>query len=281
MTQVHLSDKRLQALYDGEPGTHWEREHLVSCSVCQEAFDDTLWMGLLIRLQKAERIEGPHPDRDELLAYRTRALPEARREQIRRHLSGCRSCMAACSREQAELRRRGYTSPSRKTLRNVMGQFRPRKMHRLGRLMIARLGKRFALQFLPYAGPLLGVSDFGLHPASARRRALRLGVDAECISGGSPLEPETDEAHIEDDRWDVRVFALRGKAHDRLRVTLAPSDDDGSAAEVQVRVVPEQGDESSANTDANGVAVLDCPRGRSRLIVEVDPPLAVDVQFDD
>ena len=77
MTQVHLSDKRLQALYDGEPGTHWEREHLVSCPVCQQAFDDTLWMGLLIRLQKAERIEGPHPSRDELLAYRTRALPEA------------------------------------------------------------------------------------------------------------------------------------------------------------------------------------------------------------
>jgi hypothetical protein len=64
-------------------------------------------------------------------------------------------------------------------------------------------------------------------------------------------------------------------------VTLAPSDGDGSPAEVQVRVVSEQGDESSATTDTTGAAVLQCPRGRSRLIVEVDPPLAVDVQFDD
>ena len=281
MTQVHLSDKRLQALYDGEPGTHWEREHLVSCPVCQQAFDDTLWMGLLIRLQKAERIEGPHPDRDELLAYRTRALPEARRKEIRRHLSGCRSCMAACSREQAQLRRSGYTSPSRATLRSVMGQFRPREMRRLGRLMIARLGKHFTLQFLPYPGPVLGVSDLGHHPASARRRASRLAVVAACISGGSHPEPKTDDAFIEDDRWDVRVSAMRGKTHDRIRVTLAPSDGDGTAAKVRVRVVPAQGDESSATTDATGVAVLECPRGRSRLIVEVDPPLAVDVQFDD
>lgn len=126
MTQVHLSDERLQTLDDGEPGTHWDREHLASCPVCQQAFDDTLWMALLLRLQATERIEGPHPDRDTLLAFRTDALPEARRKEIRRHLSGCRSCMAVYARERATLRRNGYTSPSQETLRNVMGRFRSR-----------------------------------------------------------------------------------------------------------------------------------------------------------
>jgi len=283
MTQVHLSDARLQALHDGEPGTHWEREHLTSCPVCQQAFDDTLWLGLLLRLQAAERIEGPHPDRDELLAFRTEALPEARRQEIRRHLSGCRSCMAAFSREQTALRRDGYTSPSPAIQRSVMGQFRPREMQRLGRLMIARLGKRLALQFLPYPDPGLAMHDSGHHPASARRRASRsLGV-AECISVGRPRaqKPQTDDAIIENDRWDVRVSAMRGKTHDRLRVTLAPLNGDDATAAVRVRVVPERGDESSTLTDADGVAVLDCPHGRSRLIVEVVPPLAVDVQLDD
>ena len=42
MTRVHLSDARLQGFHNGDLRTHREREHLSSCPVCQQAFDDRI-----------------------------------------------------------------------------------------------------------------------------------------------------------------------------------------------------------------------------------------------
>jgi hypothetical protein len=303
MTQAHLSTERLQALHDGEPGHPRELEHLASCPVCREAFVDSRWTILLSSLRSATGSVDEHPDLDELLAFQTGALSTRRQASIREHLSRCRRCMTGYARMRAESKRARYSTPSRELVRATMTRFRPRTMKRLGRLLVERVGEDLALSILrmpepsPYLRTAEAISETRLDclkderrdPASASGRAMRMqrigGRDSladqvydECAASDS-FQANLD-ATVEDSPWNLRVSPIPDAAVDSLRITLGSTDERRSVAEVTLRIVPESGDEISVATDARGVAVLPCPPGSSRLIVEVEPPLSVEVRFE-
>ena len=274
MTQAHLSTARLQALHDGESGQSLELEHLASCSACQEAFDDTRWTMLLMRLRSRTDSADAHPGRDELLAYQIGALGTGREGSIRKHLAHCRRCVNEYGRIRVGRQQMRYSSPPRKTLQATMAQFRPRSMRRLGRLLIERAGEALAMSFLPAPR----AAEAHPHPASASRRAMRLHVvaDEDCMAVHDYASP-SPSASIEGPSWNLRVEYVSGAAKENLQVGLTSVDDRQSAAKITIRIHSEDGDEVSEVTDAQGVASIHCPPGGSRLIVEVDPPLSLEI----
>lgn len=278
MTQAHLSTERLQALHDGEPGNSLELEHLASCSACQEAFDDTRWTMLLMRLRSRTDSADAHPDRDELLGYQAGALGTGREASIRKHLAHCRRCVNEYGRIRVGRQQVRYSSPPQATLQAAMTRFRPRSMRRLGRLLIERVGESLALTFL--RSPR--VAETLPHPASASRRAMRLHMvaDEDSMAAYDYASP-SPTASIEGPSWNLRVGSVSGAAEKSLQVALSSIDERRSAAKIMIRIHSEDGNETSAVTDAQGVAVIPCPSVDSRLIVEVDPPLSVEIVFDE
>jgi hypothetical protein len=296
MRQTHLTTERLLAIRDGESDDRRELEHLISCPECQATFDDSRWLYLLAKLRPAKRQAGPHIEGDTLLAYHMRALSQNRVENIREHLAGCRACLVAYGRSRAASRRNHYSSPSPGALSDVMQRFRPRRMQRLGSLLVRALGDGIRVSFEAEPGAVQAPARFGetlrgiaqRHPSSARRRIQRL-KDQEAFFDSLEVHeaaaPAMGEASMESEGssilglpWGLRVTPVQGASD--LRVTLTPIATDRSVRGVEVRIVSDQGTESRATTDARGSAVLPCPPGSSRLIIEVDPPLVVQVEFD-
>jgi len=291
MTRTHLTAERLLAIRDGESDDRRGLEHLISCPECQATFDDSRWLYLLAKLRRAKRQAGPHIEGDALLAYHMRALSQNRVEKIREHLAGCRACLVAYGRSRETSRRNHYSSPSPGALSDVMQRFRPRRMQRLGRLLVRALGDGIRVSFEAEPGAAQAPARFGetqRHPSSARRRIKRLKDEgaffdslevheaAAPVMGGAPMESEGSP--ILGLPWGLRVTSVQGTSD--LRVTLTPIATDRSARGVEVRIVSDQGTESRATTDERGSTTLPCPPGSSRLIVEVDPPLVVQVEFD-
>lgn len=295
MTQAHLSTERLQALHDGEPGNSLELEHLASCSACQEAFDDTRWTMLLMSLRSRTDSEDAHPGKDELLAYQIGALGTGREGSIRKHLANCRRCVNEYGRIRVGRQRMRYSSPTPELLQATMTQFRQRTLRRLGRLLIERAGEGLALSFLPWprsgrrarqAGLAANVEQLSVaaetvrHPASATRRALRLRKEVDEIAAFG-VESPARTASIDGSPWSLCVGSAAGAPKESLQIRLASSDESLSAAKIMIRISSEDGNDFSAVTDAQGVVVLPCPSEDSRLIVEVDPPLSIEIVFDD
>jgi hypothetical protein len=281
--QAHLSTERLQSIHDETSTSPAELQHLVSCSSCQELLDDVRWTQLLARMRPGEPAEGAHPDGDELLAYQTGALTGSRQAQLRRHLRGCRPCMVAYGRVREDWMHMGYPVPSAATLRRVIRRFRPRAMKRIGQLRIARLGGRLALEFLAAPGVNPGLCGTDQLPARRGRPGLqRCPAESELTVAYDRWSDALDDGshRVAELAWGLRVSALPGTPCNALRVRLLPSHTVESAYGITIRLVPDGADESVAESDEDGVAVLACPKGRSRLIVEVEPPLLVDIQFD-
>jgi hypothetical protein len=298
MTQAHLTTERLLAIRDGESDNSRELEHLSSCPECQETFDDSRWVRLLAKLRRGERRAGPHLGPDELLAYHMQALSRPRLAKMREHLEGCRICLAAYARSRETSKRNRYSSPSPGALRSVMERFRPRKMKRLGRLLVKVLRDGIDVSFEAEAAisqmrdhfseTMAGRGAERRHPSSAKRRIQRLTLEDAALESlrfedaGAPLMNAamtgSEAAPILGLPWGLRVTAVPGTRD--LRVTLTPIATDRSPRGVEVRIVPERGEEFRSTTDERGTAVLRCPPGNSRLVVEVEPPLVVQVEFD-
>ena len=297
MTQTHLSTERLLAIRDGESDDRREREHLISCPECRATFDDSRWLYLLAKLRRGKRQAGPHIGGDELLAYHMQALPRDRVAKIREHLAGCRACLATYGRSRETSKRNHYSSPTPEALRRVRERFRPRKMKRLGRLLVRALRNGIDVSF--EAEPALSGAENVVcesiargverrHPSSVRRRIRRLVEEDAALESlrsedaGAPLMDAamtgSEAAPILGLPWGLRVTAVPGTRD--LRVTLTPIATDRSPRGVEVRIVPERGEEFRSTTDERGAAVLRCPPGNSRLVVEVEPPLVVQVEFD-
>jgi hypothetical protein len=232
---------------------------------------------LLMRLHSETKAADAHPDRDELLAYQIRALGTGREASIRKHLAQCRRCVSKYARIRVGRQEMRYSSPPHATVQATMVQFRPRTIRRLGRLLIERVGESLALSFLRS----VPAAETDRHPASASRRAMRVRmITDERVLHVSKAPPSSPGATIESSPWSLRLTSVSGSAEDSIRVALASDDEGLSAEEITIRILSEGREEYSAVTDAQGVAVLPCPPGESRLIVEVDPPLSLEIEFE-
>jgi len=314
MTQSHLSTEQLLALRDGDLTDTTAVEHLASCPVCQETFDDTRWTLLLRRLPEIiDAVE--HPSADELLAFRSYAMSSPRVLEIRRHLRSCPRCLAIYGRVRARDKRAAYNSPSPEMLQRVRRQFRPRTIRTLGTLLVTRIGEGLRAFFTPE--PTLDTSlprnsmRDAPHPASARHRARRLeqivfrrpGPDEEAepedeveLMGHLACEAEAPEAPRSVCNLigaDAPMRAVRFEAEGRM-IELIPISRPGgsffgirvraanpevSVRGVRIRIVSEDGTTMEAVTDRNGETELAFPPGRSTIRIGTTRPVAVHLDF--
>jgi hypothetical protein len=320
MAQEHLDTDRLLALYEGDTGDFAALEHLASCVVCQRAYDDTRWFLLLSRLP--ELIEaGPHPGSDVMVAYRNQALSARRTTEVERHLRSCEHCLALHGRMRAAEQAADYMSPVPASVRRVMKRFRPRRLRRLGTVLVTGLDKGLLRLFLlPVPSGIDGIVDETCdlmsgeeprigradHPASAKERVRRLAqsvrsldLDAEAIAesaaedmhdarlcdiGPLPSAPTSDKPRPLRIPTDDVELVLTPHSEDeqcRLDVQLIPTGEERPTAGVRVRIRGPEGREAEASTDDDGRATLPFNPGDTELIIEVDPPLALAVNFPD
>jgi len=297
MAQEHLSTDRLLAIQQRDFGDSEALEHLAACPDCRRTFDDTRWFLLLKQLPQILE-SGPHPGRDEILAYHTYALASPRMAEIERHLESCRHCLSRVSRARAAERATAYRSPSPKLLRAVQLGFRPsRKLRRLGTLVVRRLDEGLGLEFIP-----LRIAEAGAPRARARRGAAHpgsaLGRLRRLMELKAREEAKTEEAQAVFLSAPIAEERLIGAAEPRpLRVAvgrhqlilLPVSADDGSYLSVQVvrgesedpaagiglRLTGKSGDTARAVTDDAGLARLPLPRQAHELVVDLEHPLAL------
>jgi hypothetical protein len=318
MAQKHLETARLLALYHGDTEDFAALEHLVSCAECQQAFDDSRWLMLLRRLPRLVQA-GAHPASDVLVAYRSHALSTERTADIERHLRACDRCTAQYRRAQTQEAQVQYRSPAPASVRKALKDFRQRTLRRLGTVFVAALDKQglFRLVLMPESSGVRGataVSHDGssiiepvarrrAHPASATRRARRIGKWIENFSAGASIEEpafeqaareldtaeslaseagssaETGTLRIPADRWELLLVPSREGKQLRLAVRLIATENDRSASGVRIRIRNRQGRESAALTDDEGHAALTITPGQSEITIEVDPILVLRLDF--
>jgi hypothetical protein len=325
MAQKHLDTARLLALHEGDIGDFAALEHLASCADCQRAFDDTRWLMLLRKLP--ELVEaGPHPGTDVLVAFRSRALPTKRLAEVERHLRSCDRCLALFGRMRVAEQAVEYRSPVEATVASTQRLFRPRRLRKLGTLLVTGLDKGLLrLMFAP--GPSrfedAGLAQFDFlsmretraerqaHPASAKERARRIirevgfsDVEDELAEAAAPAQigsagdgwvaEETGEfeqaalgavesgtVHIPVDGLHLLLTPSIEDEQPQLRVQLVSRDDGRSFAGVVVRIRGPLGRETEASTDGSGRVVLPFHPGVTELVVEIDPPLVLALDFPD
>jgi len=145
---IHLSTMQLLAVRDGRSVDRELLVHLVSCSECQAAFDDTRWILALRRAREAV-VAGEHLTDDEITAFVERALPDDRMKRMRAHVRDCDRCMAYYGRQRTINRRDSYSSPSAVAVASTLKTFRPNPIRRLGVLLLKRLGQGVEIVFQP------------------------------------------------------------------------------------------------------------------------------------
>ena len=300
MARSHLNTEQLLALRDGDLTDTTAVEHLASCPMCRESFDDTRWTLLLRRLP--EIIDaGEHPSADELLAFRSYAMSSPRVLEIRRHLRSCPRCLALYGRVRARDKRAAYSSPSPEMLQRVRRQFRPRKIRTLGTLLVTRIGEGLRAFFTPEpsfdAPPPRNPMRDQSHPGSASRRARRLDLTAM-----TPTEPENETevldymtcesiaheqtgptlnrpARLEVEGWTIEMTPLTRTGRSYFGVRIRAADPGTPVDGVRIRIVRQDGKTTDAITDRNGVTELAFRPGRSTIRIATQPPVAIKLDF--
>ena len=300
MLDQHLDTKRLLALYQGDTEDYAALEHLASCTRCRRAFDDSRWLNLLRHLPDLVKT-GSHPDPDEIEAYRRSALSIPRVMEIERHLRSCAVCLAAYQRGWAEEQSLDYVSPSADLIGKARMAFRPGKQLWLGTVLVTGLEQGPGTVLLSdrrvASGPTLEAGEIpaflrrdrgrGGHPSSARHRAQRLteelneGLNEELTA--SPIDRSVSARNM------LRVFAGEftlviqppsEQEPDRLGVGLEAADERPTGG-IRIRVRNPSGEQTVDTTDATGRASLSVARGRSRIVIESNPPLAFSLSLLD
>jgi hypothetical protein len=318
MTKGHLDTTQLLAIYHGDTEDFAALEHLASCSDCRKAFDDSRWVSVLRR--SSELVEtGPHLDQDELHAFRHSALSSARVAQIERHLRSCSRCLALYQRGRARESALDYMSPAPTLIRKARRAFRPGKLRWLGTVLVTGLRhgpkaillpeRRVASGSTLFAGesplPARGVrARERSHPGSARRRAKRLKrvgsirqpsveeleatrnsavrfLREQSFEAGAGLPTAGEPLRVSADDWDVLIGTPSDEDPEHVTVQLIAVGHRRPAHGVRVLLRRSDGKQAEATTDESGRASLPVARGRSRIVVEAEPPLALSLDLLD
>ena len=153
--------------------------------------------------------------------------------------------------------------------------------------------------FMPMEEPRIGRAG---HPASAKERSRRLDASVKSFDLSSDaIEDAATSALLSDpERWasapasdkpgplripiDNMELVLTLHSEDerfQLNVQLVPAGKAGSAAGIRVRIRGPRGRETEATTGDDGRATLPFGPGDSELVIEIDPPLALALEFPD
>jgi hypothetical protein len=133
-----------------------------------------------------------------------------------------------------------------------------------------------------------GAADLEDGIAEAAAPAMREPTEDDRVAGETmelqqaALGPvETGEVHIPVDGLHLILTPRIEDEQRRLRVQLVSRDDDRSFAGVIVRIRGPRGREDQVATDGSGRVVLPFHPGVTELVVEIDPPLALALDFPD
>ncbi len=276
MDDQHLDTDKLLAIRRGDTEDPAALEHLASCARCKGAFEDSRWLRLLRRLRGLVQ-GGSHLDSAEIEAYRHSALSGPRAVEIERHLRACTSCLAAYRRGLDEDTTMDVT-PSVDLIDRARKAFRPDNQLWLGTVLLTGLEDGPQAVLLPNrrvaSGPSLvsGESPTAFphsHPSSAKSRANRVGMGDAIYS----VRPPIDTLTVSGGGFTIEIESPSELRPDRLEVTLRVQDG-RPAANVPLRVRGPAGNQRKGVTDKCGRASIPVDPGRSRIVVEVDPPLA-------